>query len=316
MSVFTPVSRTQLERFLRLYDQGELIEYQGIAAGIENTNYFVTTRQGQFVLTLFEKLNADELPFFLKLMAHLADRGIPCAHPVADRYGHYLQRLTDKPAALVARLHGLSPQIPTVGQCAAVGEALAKLHLAALNYPGRRPNDRSHAWWEATARTVAPRLTLPERRLLKAELEYQRQNQLQNLPHSIIHGDLFRDNAMFEDDILTGIIDFYYACNGIPLYDVAVTINDWCSVPGGALDQTKACAVIGAYSAIRAFTPLETAAWPVLRRAAALRFWLSRLYDSHFPRTGEITHVKDPDVFKNILKFAIDKPFGLNKIIS
>jgi homoserine kinase type II len=301
MSVYTSVSRKQLEAFLGLYDEGRLIDFCGIKAGIENSNFFVTTERGEFVLTLFEKLAAYELPFFLNLMAHLAERGIPSAHPIADRKFDFLQRLNGKPAALVRRLTGESPISPDLRHCRAMGHALARLHLAARDYSAHRHNDRGYAWWLAVREILHSRLSESDARLLDAELQFQSQDRFTGLPRGVVHADLFRDNAMFVGDELTGIIDFYYACNDILLYDLAITVNDWCGNPDGSLDTTKAGILLNAYSNERRLEPIEYRAWPVMMRAAALRFWLSRLYDKHFPRAGQITHIKDPDEFKTIL---------------
>lgn len=301
MSVYTPVSREQLEAFLALYDEGRLIEFRGIKAGIENSNFFVNTERGEFVLTLFEKLAAHELPFFLRLMAHLAEHGIPSAHPIADRKGDYLQRLNGKPAALVRRLRGESPSDANLRHCRAVGRALARLHLAARSFSGRHENNRGYDWWRAVREVLHSRLDRDDARLLDTELQFQRKDRFEGLPRGVIHADLFRDNAMFVGDELTGIIDFYYACNDVFLYDLAITVNDWCGEPGGGLNEWKADVLIAAYREERPLEPLERRAWPVMARAAALRFWLSRLYDMHFPRPGQITHIKDPDEFKTIL---------------
>ncbi|MEW6353219.1 MAG: homoserine kinase [Pseudomonadota bacterium] len=301
MSVYTRIEPHELEEFLRNYAQGDLIDYAGISAGIENTNYFVTTTQGRFVLTLFETMNARELPYFLDLMAHLAEHGVPSAHPVADRQGHYLQTLKNKPAALVQRLSGGAVEHPSPAQCAALGAALGHLHVAGLSFTGQRANDRGPAWWKTTAVKVLPFLSDADAELLSAELHFQAQARRSELPRGVIHADLFRDNALFTGDTLTGIIDFYYACNDVLLYDVAVTVNDWCSTPDGALNDAALRSLLSAYQRQRAFHDDEHRAWPLMLRAAALRFWLSRLHDLHFPRKGEITHTKDPDVFKRIL---------------
>lgn len=306
MSVYTAVTREQLQGFLSLYDQGLLVDFRGIKAGIENTNFFVTTERGEFVLTLFEKLAAHELPFFLKLMAHLAEHGIPSAHPIADLKGDYLQRLNGKPAALVCRLNGDSPDEASLVHCRAMGHALARLHLAARDYSGHRDNDRGYAWWLAVREVLHSRLEEDDARLLDAELHFQRQDRFEGLPRGVIHADLFRDNAMFVGEELTGIIDFYYACSDVLLYDLAITVNDWCAAPGGGLNEPKAQALLCAYDEARPLKPLERRAWPVMMRAAALRFWLSRLYDMHFPRAGQITHIKNPDDFKTILTHRIE----------
>ncbi len=301
MSVYTPVERDELEAFLLNYELGELLDFQGISAGIENTNYFVTTSKQQLVLTLFENHTADELGYFLDLMAFLAEHAVASAHPIADRNGDYLRTLNGKPAALVMRLRGASIEQPSVAQCSAIGQALGQLHLSGQQFGGQRDNDRGPHWWHTTRETVAPKLSDTERDQLDEELLFQRSHRFDNLPRGVIHADLFRDNALFEGDTLTGIIDFYYACNDVLLYDVAVTVNDWCSNADGSLDEAKLLALLTAYRAVRPFTDEEYPAWPVMLRAAALRFWLSRLQDLHFPREGELTHTKDPEVFRTIL---------------
>jgi homoserine kinase type II len=301
MSVYTRIERHELEEFLRDYSVGTLVDFSGISAGIENTNYFVTTNQGGYVLTLFETLNTEQLPYFLDLMAHLAEHGVPCAHPAADLQGHYLRTLKDKPAALVQRLSGSNVEHPSQAQCAAVGGALGRMHTAGLSFQDYRANDRGPTWREATARKVLPRLTADETELLKNELEFQNSFPNQELPQGVIHADLFRDNVLFIGDRLTGIIDFYYACNDALLYDLAITVNDWCSEEDGSLRTDTSTALLIAYRQQRPLQPQEHQAWPVMLRAAALRFWLSRLHDLHFPRPGEMTHTKDPEVFRRIL---------------
>lgn len=301
MSVYTPVTPHELKQFLAGYDLGELEQFVGISDGIENTNYFVTTSSGEFVLTLFEILDESELPYFLELMAFLAEHGIPSAHPVADREGRYLRELNGKPAALVLRLKGASVDIPTVEQCSAIGEQMGRMHVACQAFPLHREPDRGPDWWQATAREVMPKLGVAEQRLLQDELEYQAGIVLGDLPDGVIHADLFRDNALFVGNRLTGIIDFYYACNFCLVYDLAVTINDWCRSGDDDHDRQNARALLQSYCAERPITASEFEAWPAMLRAAALRFWLSRLKDQYFPRAGEITHIKDPSVFKDIL---------------
>ncbi len=301
MSVYTVVEKDELEAFLSNYSLSQLLSFQGISAGIENTNYFVTTGKERLVLTLFEKHTADELGYFLNLMAFLAEHEVPSAHPIADNNGRYLRTLNGKPAALVMRLHGAGVDTPTIGQCSALGHALAKLHLAGQAFKEHRDNDRGPHWWHLTRDAIIDKLSQAECTLLDEELAYQRSHRFDTLPRGVIHADLFRDNALFEGDTLTGLIDFYYACNDVLLYDVAVTVNDWCSSGNGGLDEAKVSAMLRAYRQVRPFTEEEADAWPVMLRAAALRFWLSRLQDMHFPREGELTHTKDPEVFRAIL---------------
>ncbi len=302
MSVYTPVERDELEAFLQNYPLGELLEYEGISAGIENTNYFVTTADKQMVLTLFENHTADELGYFLDLMAFLAEHDVPSAHPLADNSGNYLRELNGKPAALVMRLKGGGIDATNTEQCAAIGQALAQLHVAGQEFEGRRDNDRGPHWWRTTRDAVFSKLSSDEQALLQEELAFQTSHRFDSLPRGVIHADLFRDNALFDGNTLTGLIDFYYACNDVLLYDVAVTLNDWCSTENGGLDNEKAGAMLAAYSRVRPISEAEEQAWPVMLRAAALRFWLSRLQDMHFPREGELTHIKDPRVFERILR--------------
>lgn len=301
MSVYTTVTPEQLGRWLEAYSLGTLLEQQGIASGITNTNYFVTTTQGSYVLTLFEKNSAEDLPYFLGLMAHLADCGIPCPHPVARRDGGYLGTLNGKPAALVSRLRGRAVEQPDVAQCAAVGAILARMHMAGAAFRGCMENPRGPHWWKVTAEAVEPFLDATQRALLEQEIAFQSAFRNMALPRGVIHADLFRDNVLFDGAELTGLIDFYYACNDAWAYDLAITVNDWCIGEGGEADTPRLAALLEAYQAVRPLAGTERQAWPALLRAAALRFWLSRLHDLYFPQPGELTHAKDPEHFRRIL---------------
>jgi homoserine kinase type II len=305
MSVYTSVEQEDLTEFLKQYSLGELVDYKGISAGIENTNYFVTTTEGEYVLTLFEQLSAEELPYFLNLMAFLAEHDIPSAHPLPDREGHYLRNLKGKPTALVKRLHGGDVTEPNINQIEALGTALGHMHTVGMEFGEQRKNRRGPHWWRETIQKVQPCLDEEENKILQQELEYQTSFRHSELPLGVTHADLFRDNALWEGNQLTGIIDFYYACHDVLLYDVAVVVNDWCVKKDGELDKECVKTFLAAYHQQRPFNSQEQAAWPVMLRAAALRFWLSRLHDLHFPRPGEITHTKDPDVFKRILQNRI-----------
>lgn len=314
MSVFTTVSPDALAVWLRRYALGNLTDLQGIASGIENTNYFVTTTHGQFVLTLFEQLQAEALPYFLDLMAHLARHGIPCPAPLADLQNTYLGELNGKPASIVTRLAGQSLERPTATECAQVGDMLASLHVAGRSYPARMENPRGPSWWGTAGARVAPHLTAAARTLLRAELQFQLCQANLALPRGVIHADLFRDNVLFDGGRLSGVIDFYYACDDAWLYDLAITVNDWCAMEDGGLDVVRLTALLQAYHRVRPLTTKERDFWPVMLRAAALRFWLSRLSDFHFPRPGELTHAKDPDHFERILRASIDAEDTLRQL--
>jgi homoserine kinase type II len=308
LSVFTKVSHAELKDFLTRYPVGELIGFQGIGEGVENTNYYVDTADGRWVLTLFERLNHDDLPFFLGLMEHLADRGIPTARPVHLRHGGTLTRLKGKPAALVHRLVGQSVLFPTDTQCHAAGALLGALHLAGQSYPGRCENSRGAEWRRQTAQAVLPAVDRDLAALIEDELKAQTGLDLAALPQGVIHADVFRDNVLFVDERLSGVIDFYYACTDALLYDLAVTVNDWCFDVRGGLNQARAQALIAAYRARREPDARERKAWSLTLRAAAFRFWLSRLYDWHFPREGDVVHVKDPEEYRRILEHHRNHP--------
>jgi homoserine kinase type II len=305
MSVYTRVERDQLEAFLKNYDLGELESQQGISDGIENTNYFVTTSKGRYVLTLFEALTAEELPFFLDLMAFLAEHEVPSAHPVADRQGSYLRTLNGRPAALVQRLSGASVSQPNAAQCAALGAVLGRLHRLGQQFEQQRENPRGPHWWRETAERVMAHLPAADAAMLRDEIAYQAGHRKDELPRGVIHADLFRDNVLLEGDRLTGLIDFYYACTDVLLYDLAVTVNDWCTTAEGRLDEGLTLALLRAYHVERPLSEQERQDWPLMLRAGALRFWLSRLQDKLFPRPGEMTHIKDPEVYGRILRDRI-----------
>jgi homoserine kinase type II len=315
MSVYTQVSPEELEAWLARYAIGSPIEFAPIVAGIENTNYFVTTTKGRFVLTLYERLPAGELPFYLNLMAHLARAGVECPAPEPDRTGALFSLLNGKPAGLVTRVDGAPIAAPDVGHCAAVGAALGRLHIASAKYRARLSNRRGPGWWRQAARAVRPHLDAERNALLAAEIKFQTGFGKGTLPRGAIHGDLFCDNVLFVGDRVSGIIDFGFAATDFLAYDLAITVNDWCIVrhggAAGALLPELVDALAGAYQSVRPLTADERVQWPALLRAAALRFWLSRLYDLYLPRPGELVHAKDPVHFERVLRERIAQPLRL-----
>ncbi|OWY37400.1 homoserine kinase [Xenophilus sp. AP218F] len=302
MSVYTTVSRASLAQWLQRYALGELLELQGIAAGITNTNYFVTTTHGRYVLTLFETLQLEELPYYLTLMSHLARHGVACPAPVADHTDGFASLLAGKPACLVSCLRGGDVAAPNAAQCRAVGEMLAQMHLAGATFPLKMKNPRGPRWWSRTAQALYPQLDAAVAASLRAEVQFQDSHRFDHLPSGVIHADLFRDNVLMDGDAIAGFIDFYYACNDVLLYDVAIAVNDWARGETGEIDPQLARAFLAGYQAARKLSEEEIAAWPVMLRAAALRFWTSRLHDLYQPMDGELTYTKDPRVFQKLLE--------------
>ncbi len=301
MSVFTTVTHEQLSDWLRNYSIGVPTGLEGILSGIENTNYFVTTTHGRYVLTLFEKLTRDELPFYLNLMAHLSSHGLPCPKPIANLQNELLGELSGKPAAIVSCLSGEPVHAPSAMHCARVGEVLAEMHLAGATYRGHLDNLRGAPWWTACAPEIYPFLSAENAALLESEICFQAGQRRDGLPRGVVHADLFRDNVLFDGERVGGFIDFYFACIDSFVYDVAITVNDWCITDDAVLDETRTQALLRAYMSVRPFTDEERDAWPWMLRAGALRFWVSRLYDFHLPRPGELTHRHDPERFRRIL---------------
>jgi homoserine kinase type II len=310
MSVFTTLTPEEVQAWLQKFAVGELADLKGIAAGITNTNYFVTTNQSRFVLTIFEKNALSELNYFVDLMTHLAKQGIPCPQPVCDKQGVALHVLHGKPALMVTCLQGNDIAVPSLDDVKQVAKTLANLHTAGQTFKALGINQRDEQWRDNTAQKVAPFLASADQQMLQKELDYQHSLDLSSLPHGVVHGDLFRDNVLFNDNKLSGIIDLYYACDDILLYDVAIAVNEWCLHHNGpdigTMDEDKMQCFIEAYQAKRPFSKLEWKLWLAMLRRAALRFWLSRLYDFHFPADGDLTHTKDPNHFKKILEYYID----------
>jgi homoserine kinase type II len=313
MAVFTPVSLDDLRQWITQFDLGEALAIKGISSGIENSNFFITTQAGEYVLTIFEKLSFEQLPFYLHLMRHLADRKVLVPAPVANKSGEIIHALHGKPASVVSKLEGQSQLAPKPAHCAAVGAMLAKMHLAGDDFGIRQPNLRALDWWRVTTPVVLPYLPEPAQHLLRAEMHAQEafagSDACRQLPRGPIHADLFRNNVMFDGERLTGFFDFYFAGVDTWLFDVAVTVNDWCiDLETGALDPARLQAMLAAYHAVRPFNAAERDAWQVMLQASALRFWLSRLYDFYLPREAEMLTPHDPTHFERILRERIAHP--------
>ncbi|MFM2318893.1 MAG: hypothetical protein RLZZ215_1514 [Pseudomonadota bacterium] len=304
MSVFTPVNAQELAEFLSHYAVGELVDYQGIAAGVENSNFFVNTTTGTYVLTLFEQHTPTELEYFLQVMQHMAQAQLPIAAPLHDCTGRLLRTCKAKPAALITCLTGqtLDQQAANPQQSAAIGRVLAHIHLAGRSFPLKRAPDRGHEWRMQTAQRLLPLLEPSDYALLSKTLISQQALNFNQLPTGLIHADLFRDNALFLNNQLSGVLDWYYACDDCWLYDLAIVVNDWCCFENGALDAERLIACLRAYHQIRPLTPAEAEQWPNLLAAAALRFWLSRLVAKLEPRAGSLVLQKDPLEFRQKLE--------------
>ncbi len=318
MAVYTEVSFDEAASLVARLGLGELGELQGIRSGIENTNYFADTATGRYVLTVFERLTFEQLPFYLQLMKHLFERGIPVPGPKADASGAILHTLCGKPAAVVDRLRGGHHLAPDAAHCASLGEMLARMHLAGADFEMQQPNLRGLAWWTDTVPVVLPFLAPAQRELIESELAFQQQLAASPaygaLPRGPIHADLFRDNVMFEStgagDVLSGLFDFYFAGVDTLLFDIAVCLNDWCiDLDTGRLAGDRAAALVSAYAAVRPLTGGERRLLPALMRAAALRFWLSRLWDLHLPRDAALLTAHDPTHFERVLRERVATPW-------
>ena len=318
MAVFTEVSDSEAGELVRALQLGELRELRGIHGGIENTNYFLTTSQGEYVLTLFERLTSEQLPFYLHLMKHLAQRGVPVPEPHAtpgsaskdNPDGQLLHLVAGKPAAVVDKLRGKSELSPTSAHCAAVGEMLARMHIAGRDYPRSQPNLRGLPWWNETVPVVLPHIDAAQAALLKSELAFQNHvaagSAYAALPRGVVHADLFRDNVMFDEGRLTGFFDFYFAGVDTWLFDIAVCLNDWCiDLPTGAHEGERADAFLRAYDAARPLAKVERQLLPAMLRAGALRFWISRLWDFHLPREAAMLQPHDPSHFERVLRCRV-----------
>ena len=324
MAVYTEVSFAEAAALVGRLQIGELTALNGVQSGIENTNYFVDTNRGRYVLTLFERLTHAQLPFYLHLMKHLAGRGIPVPGPKADASGAILHTLLGKPAAVVDRLAGRHQLAPAASHCASLGSVLARMHLAGADFAMHQPNLRGATWWAETVPVVLPFLTPEQQALIETELAFALQvatsNACSALPRGAIHADLFRDNVMFEQDaaghdVLTGLFDFYFAGDDAYLFDIAVCLNDWCiDLESGRLDDERATAFVAAYDAVRPLLSGERRLMPALMRSAALRFWLSRLWDLHLPRDASLLTAHDPRHFERVLRERVATPWHFARV--
>lgn len=313
MSVFTPVEPEQLAAFLNGFELGRLIDYSGIVGGTENSNFFVATEQGEYVLTLVERGPIAELPFFVELLDCLHRVGLPVPYAIRDRQGQALHQLNQRPALLQPRLPGRHVDTSDASHCHAVGQTLARLHNATADSGLQRRSDRGLEWMAAETQALMERNETPARQLLEPMLAVldRLQRQRPGLPEAVLHGDLFRDNVLFDGHHLTGVIDFYNAFNGWTLFDVAICVNDWCLAEAGGLDARRAESLLAGYASQRRFTPLEAEHWPDLLRLAALRFWLSRKLaaDQHAEQSGVL--IKDPMHFQRLLEWHREVSVGL-----
>ena len=317
MAVFTEVSEAQAAELMHSLNLGTLTHLRGIQGGIENTNYFASTNQGEYVLTLFERLTSEQLPFYLHLMKHLAGRSIPVPDPAANADGDILHTVSGKPAAVVNKLHGQSQLAPQSAHCAAVGDMLARMHLAGADYNRSQPNLRGLSWWTETVPVVLPYLTPEQDTLIRSELAFQQHTAANSayaaLPRGPVHADLFRDNVMFDGEQLTGFFDFYFAGVDTWLFDLAVCLNDWCiDLASGKHDDQRAQAMLSAYQTVRPLQASERSLLPAMLRAGALRFWISRLWDFHLPREASVLTPHDPTHFERVLKERLTHPWVLS----
>ena len=313
MAVYTEVSFDEAAALLAALQLGALQSIKPCSGGIENTNYFVDTDGGQYVLTLFERLSAEQLPFYLDLTQHLAKHGIPAPNPAPDAAGRLIHALNGKPAAVVTKLAGHSQLQPTPAHCTKVGSMLARMHLAGQDFKPRQPNLRGLAWWNHTVPAILPHTTTEQRSLLLSELAFQNHVAAsavyKALPQGVIHADLFRDNVMFDGDELTGFFDFYFAGCDTFLFDISVCLNDWCiDLATGQHNALRADAFLSAYQTVRPLTGPERALLPAMARAGALRFWISRLWDFYLPREASLLKAHDPSHFERVLRQRVLQP--------
>ena len=305
LSVFTPVSEAEAGALLDHYSLGELERLEGIAQGVENTNFFLDTTTGHYVLTLFEHIPREDLPFYVGLMDHLARHEIRCPAPVRRDDGVMLSELNGKPAVIVTKLPGAPRAEPSRDDCHRAGEVLGAIHVAGVEYDAALENWRGARWRERFAEKLAPRLTAAENALIESENRYQAMHDDTVLPQGVIHGDYFHDNVLWDDEGEPGVIDFYFACDDVLAYDLAIAANDWCVNPDSTTDPARVEALVEGYEERRPLEPLERSLWPVMLRRAALRTWLGRLQYNHFPLAAEMTIPKDHAFARRLLEHHV-----------
>lgn len=308
MAVFTPLTEPQVAEFLSRFDAGSLVSLEGVPAGTENTTFFVTTDRRALVLTLFEQGEHEELPFFVELLDYLDEHRLPVPGPLHDRDGVALHTLAGKPALLFPKLPGRHPKAPNLTQCRELGDTLGRMHRVSRHFPGNRPNPRDLHWLLPMHHKVLVYLSPQDQALMKDEVEIYQGffGDSPALPQGALHGDLFRDNTLFDGDRLGGLIDFYNGCTGDLLFDLAIVINDWATGPDGRLDAARHDAILAAYLARRPLSPAERDAWPMMLRLTALRYWLSRLLVVYVDPPAHDLTPHDPDQFRTILKARLE----------
>ena len=311
MSVYTEVSKAQLTTLLAHYPLGSLISFNGIEDGIENTNYRLETTTGQYILTLFESLNVQELPFFFDLLQHYQQAGISCPTLQYSHQGQSLRALNSKPMAIFNCIQGKSLLTPTIEQCAEIGAELGKIHRAGADFSLHRKNPKGRDWIHQTVTQLHPQLSSDEKALI--ERYFKNESLLKALPKGIIHGDLFKDNALFFNGKLSGVLDFYLACKDDLLLDLAITVNDWC-YHQGQLDHQKMQALLVGYQQHRPLNTIEKQSWGVMLQKAALRFWLARLKRQSETQTAPLTLQKNPNQYKQIFLSHLNNPVKLTEL--
>lgn len=307
MAVYTEVSDEALEAFLADYDLGKVLSFKGIAGGVENTNYLLRTEQGNFILTLYEKrVEEADLPFFIGLMDHLASREFACPLPIRNRQGEALGRLENRPAAIISFLEGMEVSHPAPENCRLAGETMARLHMTAQDFEIRRSNALAPAGWPALVNSAVDQADTVEEgmaELIVSEMKFAQENWPSDIPSGVIHADMFKDNVFFLDGQLSGVIDFYFACNDYLAYDLAVGLNAWCFDDDLNFDSTRCAAMVQGYQSVRKLSEREIDVLPVLARGAALRFLLTRVNDWLNVPPGALVVPHDPKAFSTRLRF-------------